>query len=148
MASTNWQPPAYSPDTGLFYAQENNGFNIVYLTDPDPRGSMGLGGKLVAGVGSGGNALAAIDPKTGKKVWRHPWPGGGGGGPGLLTTAGKVLFTGDGNGNFVAFDAANGKLLWHTRIGGISNAPQTYMLDGRQYVLVAVGDTLYAFTLY
>ena len=43
---TNWQPSAYSPDTGLFYAQENNGFNFVYLTDPDPRGSMGLGGKL------------------------------------------------------------------------------------------------------
>ena len=145
---TNWQPSAYSPDTGLFYAQENNGFNIVYLTDPDPRGSMGLGGKLTSPVGSGGNALAALDPKTGKTVWRHAWPGNGGGGPGLLTTAGKVLFTGDGNGNFVAFDATNGKPLWHTRIGGISSAPQTYMLDGRQHVLVAVGDTLYAFTLY
>ena len=145
---TNWQPPAYSPDTGLFYTQENNGFNIVYLTDPDPRGSMGLGGKLVAGVGSGGNALTALDPKTGKKVWRHPWPGGGGGGQGLLTTAGKILFTGDGNGNLIAFDVANGKPLWHTRIGNISNGPQTYMLDGRQYLLVAVGDTLYAFTLY
>ena len=72
---TNWQPSAYSPDTGLFYAQENNGFNIVYLTDPDPRGSMGLGGKLTSPVGSGGNALSAIDPKTGKNVWRHPWPG-------------------------------------------------------------------------
>jgi alcohol dehydrogenase (cytochrome c) len=145
---TNWQPASYSPDTGLFYTQENNGFNIVYLTDPDPRGSMGLGGKLTSPVGSGGNALTAIDPKTGKKAWRHPWPGGGGGGAGLLTTAGKVLFTGDGNGNFIAVDATNGKPLWHTRIGGISNGPQTYMLDGRQYVLVAVGDTLYAFTLY
>jgi alcohol dehydrogenase (cytochrome c) len=145
---TNWQPSAYSPDTGLFYAQENNGFNIVYLTDPDPRGSMGLGGKLTVPVGSGGNALVAMDPKTGKKVWRHAWPMNGGGGPGLLTTAGKILFTGDGNGNFVAFDAAAGKPIWHTRIGGISNAPQTYMLDGRQYILVAVGDTLYAFTLY
>ena len=44
---TNWPPPAYSPDTGLFYVHEHNGFNIVYLTDPDPRGSMGLGGKTV-----------------------------------------------------------------------------------------------------
>ena len=51
---TNWPPPAYSPDTGLFYVNENNGFNILYLTDPDPRGSMGLGGKAVAGVGIGG----------------------------------------------------------------------------------------------
>jgi alcohol dehydrogenase (cytochrome c) len=145
---TNWQPPSYSPDTGLFYTQENNGFNIVYLTDPDPRGSMGLGGKLTSPVGSGGNALTAIDPRTGKKVWRHPWPGGGGGGQGLLTTAGKVLFTGDGNGNLIAFDAGDGTPLWHSRIGNISNGPQTYMLDGKQYLLVAVGDTLYAFTIY
>ena len=41
----NWEPPAYSPDTGLFYVTERNGFSIFYLTDPDPRGSMGLGGK-------------------------------------------------------------------------------------------------------
>jgi alcohol dehydrogenase (cytochrome c) len=145
---TNWQPPAYSPDTGLFYTQENNGFQMLYLTDPDPRGSMGLGGKMAVGVGSSGNALSAIDYKTGKIVWRHPWPGGGGGGAGLLTSAGKVLFTGDGNGNFVAFDATNGKPLWHSRVGNISNAPQTHMLDGRQYVLVAVNDSLYAYALY
>ncbi len=144
----NWQPPAFSPDTGLFYTQENNGFQLLYLTDTDPRGSMGLGGKVAVGVGSAGNALSAIDYRTGKAVWRHAWPPGGGGGAGMLTSAGKVLFTGDGSGNFVAFDATNGKLLWHTRIGNISNAPQTYMIDGRQHVLVAVNDTLYAFTLY
>ena len=69
---------------------------------------------------------------------------GGGGGGGVLATAGDVVFTGDGGGNFVAFDATNGKPLWHARIGSISNAPQTYMVDGRQHVLVAVGDTLYA----
>jgi alcohol dehydrogenase (cytochrome c) len=144
----NWQPPAFNPDTGLFYTQENNGFQLLYLTDPDPRGSMGLGGKLAVNVGSGGNALAAIDYRTGKKVWRHAWPAGGGGGAGMLTTAGGVLFTGDGSGNFVAFDAAKGKPLWHSRIGNISNAPQTHLLDGRQHVLVAVGDMLYDFVLY
>jgi alcohol dehydrogenase (cytochrome c) len=144
----NWQPPAYSPDTGLFYTQENNGFQMLYLTDPDPRGSMGLGGKLAIGVGSAGNALTAIDYRTGKKVWRHEWPFGGGGGAGMLTSAGRVLFTGDGNGNFVAFDATNGKPLWHSRIGNITNAPQTHLLDGRQYVLVAVNDTIYAYALY
>ena len=47
-----------------------------------------------------------------------------------------------------AHDPANGKPLWHSRIGSISNAPQTYMLDGHQYVIVAVGDTLYTYTLY
>jgi alcohol dehydrogenase (cytochrome c) len=58
------------------------------------------------------------------------------------------VFTGDGSGNLVAFDATNGNPLWHTRIGSPTNGPQTYALDGKQYVLVAVGDTLYAFTLY
>ena len=42
----------------------------------------------------------------------------------------------------------NGKPLWNTRLHGVSNAPETYMLDGHQYVMVAAGDTLYAFTLY
>jgi alcohol dehydrogenase (cytochrome c) len=45
-------------------------------------------------------------------------------------------------------DAANGELLWHTHIGNISNAPQTWEVDGRQYLTVAVGDMLYSFVLY
>jgi alcohol dehydrogenase (cytochrome c) len=65
----------------------------------------------------------------------------------LLTTAGKLLFAGDGAGNFGAHDAGTGKPLWHTRIGSITNAPQTYMLDGRQYVIAATGDSLWAFVL-
>jgi alcohol dehydrogenase (cytochrome c) len=143
----NWQPPAFSPDTGLFYVHEQNGFNMLYLTDPDPRGSMGLGGKLRVGVGELENYLAAIDYRTGKAVWKHQYPGGGSN-AGMLATAGRVVFTGDGSSNFVAFDATNGKILWHTRIGGITNAPQTYMIDGKQHILVAVNDALYAFTLY
>jgi alcohol dehydrogenase (cytochrome c) len=147
---TNWPPPAYSPETGLFYVHERNGFNLLYLTDPDPRGSMGLGGKAVSILPSAPSYLTAIDYKTGRVAWRHQFPGvtGGGGAGGLLATAGGLLFTGDAGGNFVAFDAANGKPLWHSRIGTITNAPQTYAIDGRQQVLVAVGDTLYAFALY
>jgi alcohol dehydrogenase (cytochrome c) len=142
---TNWPPPAYSSDTGLFYINEHNSFNILYLMDTDPRGSMGLAGKQASQVGSAGNYLTAIDYKTGKAVWRHSYPGGGGGG--LLATAGRLVFSGDGSGNFVAFDATSGKPLWYSRIGAISNAPETYMLDGHQYVLVAVNDALYAFAL-
>jgi alcohol dehydrogenase (cytochrome c) len=100
----------------------------------------------VFGLGSGGDFLTAIDPTTGKIGWRHRLYGGGGGG--ILTTAGGVLFTGDGSGNFAAFDQKDGKPLWHSRIGNISNAPQTYIVDSRQHVLVAVGDTLYAYVLY
>ena len=145
----NWEPPAYSPDTGLFYVPERNGFSIFYLMDPDPRGSMGLGGIEQANVGSGGSFLTAIDPKTGKIAWRRPYPGGGnGGGGGLLTTAGGLVFSGDASGNIVAYDSASGKPLWHSRIGNVTNAPQTYMVDGKQYLLVAAGDTLYSFTLY
>ena len=66
----------------------------------------------------------------------------------MLTTAGGLVFTGDGSGNLVAFDAATGELRWNTRIGNISNAPQTYSIDGRQHVLVAVGQQLFAFVMY
>jgi alcohol dehydrogenase (cytochrome c) len=150
----NWEPPAYSPVTGLFYVTERNGHSIYYLTDPDPRGSMGLAGKEEVFVGNTGNFLTAIDPLTGKVVWRRPYPsaGGtgmyGGGGSGLLTTAGKLVFGSDNGGNFVAWDAVTGAPIWHTHIGDVTNPPITYMLDGRQYILVATTDTLFAFALY
>ena len=144
----NWEPPAYSPDTGLFYVSEKNGYSLFYLTDTDPRGSMGLGGKQEDEVGDGGSYLTAIDYKTGKAAWRHSYYGAGGGGGGLLTTAGGLLFAGDGSGNFMAHDASNGNVLWHTRIGEVSNPPQTYLLDGRQYIICATGETLWAFVLY
>ena len=67
---------------------------------------------------------------------------------GLLSTAGRLLFGNDGGGNFVAYDPAIGKPLWHAGLGAnTSNGPQTFMLDGRQYVVVAANDTLFAFTL-
>jgi alcohol dehydrogenase (cytochrome c) len=69
-------------------------------------------------------------------------------GSGMLTTAGNLLFAGDLAGNLVAYDPVDGKILWHSHLGQVSNAPETYMLDGHQYILVAAGDSLYAFTLY
>jgi alcohol dehydrogenase (cytochrome c) len=144
----NWQPPTFSPQTGFLYVAEKNSYSIFYLTDTDPRGSMGLGGKQEDDVGTGGAFLTAIDYKTGKIAWRHPYYGGNGGGGGLLTTAGGLLFAGDGSGNFMAHDVTNGKVLWHTRIGRVSNPPQTFMLDGHQYVICATGDSIWAFLLY
>ena len=51
-------------------------------------------------------------------------------------------------GSVVAYDAVTGKPLWHSRIGEVTNPPITYMLDGRQHILVAAGDSLYDFALY
>jgi alcohol dehydrogenase (cytochrome c) len=144
----NWEPPAFSPETGFLYVPEINSFSLFYLTDLDPRGSMGLGGREEAEVGSGGSFLTAIDYKTGKAAWRHPYYGRGGGGGGVLATAGGLVFAGDGAGSLVAHDAANGKPLWNTRIGEVTNAPQTYELDGHQYVIAATGDMLWSFMLY
>jgi alcohol dehydrogenase (cytochrome c) len=144
----NWEPPAFSPDTGLFYVGEDNIYSIFYLLDTDPRGSMGLGGKLESRAGTGGSFLTALDYKTGKAAWRFKYEGGAGGGGGVLATAGKLVFAGDGAGNIVAHDAYTGKPLWHSKIGRVTNPPQTYLLDGRQYLLVATEDTLWAFVMY
>ena len=43
---------------------------------------------------------------------------------------------------------ASGKPLWHSRIGNVTNATETYLVDGRQHVLVAAGDALYSLALY
>jgi len=145
-SATNWPPPAYSPDTGFFYLPENNSLSVRYLIDPDPRGSMGLGGTQGGGGVSTGGSITAMDPATAKIVWRHELPGGGGA-SGMLTTAGRLLFAGDGAGNIVAFDPANGKPLWHSRIGNVSNAPETYLLDAKYELRVAAGHMLAAFTI-
>jgi alcohol dehydrogenase (cytochrome c) len=111
---------------------------------------MGLGGVDRITIGSAGSFLTAIEPKTGKIAWRQQYPGAfeGGGGGGLLATAGRLVVGGDAGGNIVAWDAASGKPLWHSHIGNVTNPPITYMLDGRQYLLVAANDTLYAFSMY
>jgi alcohol dehydrogenase (cytochrome c) len=113
---------------------------------------MGMGGVSRGGQVSLGSSIRAIDYQTGKVVWEHSFETGqgllGAIGTGLLNTAGKILFAADQGENLVAFDAEHGKPLWHSRLHGVSNGPETYMLDDHQYVMVAAGDTIYAFTLY
>jgi len=139
---TNYPPPSFNPESGLFYVPERNSLRISYLIDPDPRGSMGLGGTMGGGGVSYGSYIDAIDYRTGEVVWRHENEGSAG----LLSTAGGLLFSGDGQ-NLVAYEAKSGKALWHSRIGATGNAPETYMLDGKQYVLATGGDQLFAFVL-
>jgi alcohol dehydrogenase (cytochrome c) len=140
--ATNWQAPSFSPDTGLFYVGTNRSYSMYYLTDTDDH-PEGWGG-LDSNAGSDGSALLALDYRTGKTVWRHEWPSGSGI-TNNLSTGGKLLFTSNGS-NLVAFDAASGKILWHTTLmAAPTGGPITYMLEGKQYVLVAAGDSLYAF---
>src|SRR5437016_3831274 len=93
----------------------------------------------------GKGMLEAIDYQTGKVRWSHDL--GGGASAGVLTTDSGLTFTGDSEGNVLALRTADGKTLWHSRIGHVTNSPITYELDGRQYVLVASGGTLYAWAL-
>jgi alcohol dehydrogenase (cytochrome c) len=147
---TNWMPPSFNPETGLFYVNATRGYSVTYLTDtsPDPEGYGATGRQLWSE-----HLLEAIDYKTGDVKWSHPYSsastlGGGLGGPGILTTAGKLLFTGDYNGNLIAFHPEDGKILWHfPMLHNLGNGPETYMLDGRQYLIVGGGDTLFAFAL-
>ena len=142
---TNWPPPSYNPDTGLFYVNAARGYSIAYLTDTDeqPEGYGGRGGGLITEA-----VLEALDVKTGNISWSHAYPSGtfGTSFSGILTTAGKLLFTGDPSQNLIAFDPASGKILWHYHLAqNVSNGPSTALLDGRQYLIVGAGDTLYAF---
>lgn len=140
---TNYPPPAFSPDTGLFYVHEQNSLRISYLMDPDPRGSMGLGGTGGGANLSWGTNIVAIDYKTGKIVWRKEINGGS---AGLLSTAGGLLFLSDGP-NVEAWDAATGRGLWYSQIGGLSSPPETFLLDGKQHLLAAGAGALYMFVL-
>lgn len=146
--ASNWMPPSFDPDTGLFYVQATRGYSVNYLYDTDdhPQGYGGGGRSLWSQ-----RQLEGIDYKTGKVAWAHGYPtegGGGLGGPGILTTAGKLLFTGDYSGNLVAHDPATGKILWHfPMLQSLGNGPSTYMLDGKQYVVAGAGDTLFVFAL-
>ncbi len=142
---TNWFPPSFNPETGLFYVQAHEGYSVAYLTDTDDE-PQGYGGNTSGGYLQG--ILEALDVKTGRVRWSHAWPSRGPGVGGILNTAGKLLFTGDNAHNFIAFDPAKGGILWHAGLGAtVSNGPMTYQLDGKQYVVVGAGDTLYCFSL-
>jgi alcohol dehydrogenase (cytochrome c) len=140
---TNYPPPTFSPDTGLFYVHEQNGLHIDYLMEPDPRGSMGLGGTSGGASFSFGSDLDAIDYKTGKVKWRHDLTEAA---VGETSTAGGVLFLSN-SGGIEALDAATGRALWHSEIGPLSSPPETFLLDGKQHVLATGASGLYMFVL-
>ena len=148
MGATNWPPPSYDPQTELFYLNGTEGYGMAYLydTSENPEGYGGGGG----GGFDMRSALFALDVRTGNLRWKHEHSGGRGGAGisgGILTTAGHLLFTGD-SGNLVAFDPGTGRILWHQQlVNSPTNGPSTWMLNGKQYIIVGAGDSLYALTL-
>ena len=143
--AANWPPPSFSPDTGLFYVNATDAYSVYYIYDDEDK-PEGWGGNDRGGWSQ--SAMKAIDYKTGKIRWSHTWEGNGGPRSGVLSTAGNVVFAGDMQSNFVAFNATTGKILWNANLGtGLSNGPITYELDGKQYVVVGAGDMLWGFVM-
>jgi alcohol dehydrogenase (cytochrome c) len=150
--ATNWYNPSYSPETGLFYIPAWENTSTIYLKDTEPPEFHS--GQTFSGAfprNQQGDeifaAVRALDPKTGDKKWdfklSSPSTEGG-----IMTTASNVLFAGGRDGQFVALDARDGKLLWETNLGpSVSAGPMTYAVNGKQYVSVQAGNNLYTFTL-
>jgi alcohol dehydrogenase (cytochrome c) len=146
--ATNWMSPSHSPQTGLFYVTAREQCD-TYYANPQPyregRLFFGSTNHAVPGEHRWG-ALRALDPTTGELKWEFKTfrPSSSG----TLATAGGLVFTGDREGYAFAVDAKTGKLVWKAYTGGAVNAtPITYSIDGRQYVAVASGSTLFSFGL-
>ena len=135
-----WSPMAFNPKTRLAYAA-NLHQPMTYHVEASkyPGGKLWLGGafKVVPSEKQWGR-LAAVNIDTGKMVWKvdteQPLIGG------VLATAGNLVFNGEGNGLFRAFDARTGKKLWEYQAGAGVNAPAvSYMVGNKQYIAVAAG---------
>jgi alcohol dehydrogenase (cytochrome c) len=145
--ATNWMSPTYDPQTKLFYVTAREQCD-VFSTAPQPydAGHAYYGSAYFPNEDAEPfyGALRALDLKTGKAVWewKHVSPTWSG----VLSTAGGLVFTGDAEGNFIALDAKSGKALWHFQCGAsVYSSPMTYAVDGKQFVVVAAGSTLYGF---
>ncbi len=153
-----WSPMATDPGLHLAYAI-NLEQEMTYTVDssPYPNGKLWLGGAFtnVPGGIQAGN-VTAVDYDTGKIKWqvKTPQPMIGG----ILATGGGLVFTGESNGWFKAYDAKDGKVLWKFQAGaGVNAPPSSYMVGGKQYIAVAAGgnvqvdsrrgDSIVAFTL-
>jgi alcohol dehydrogenase (cytochrome c) len=145
IGAKNWMPMSYDQQTGLVYIPTINLCMDMEGIDPEyKRGAFYLGvnfdlGK--SGPGGHGGGIKAWDPVAQKEVWFNkdelPYTGA------TMSTGGGLVFHGDLKGWFKALDAKTGKTLWKFNAGsGITAAPMTYTLDGKQYIAVVSGRTL------
>ena len=135
-----WSPMAVNPELGLTYAVNLHQPMTYHVeSSPYPGGKLWLGGafKVIPTEEQFGN-VTAVDYNTGKIAWqvKTPLPMMGG----ALTTAGGLMFTGEGDGWFRAYDAQDGKVLWSFLAGaGVNAPPSSYSVDGKQYIVVGAG---------
>jgi alcohol dehydrogenase (cytochrome c) len=139
---TNYRSPSVDTREGLFIVSAQDSYG-VYFFKPE-HGDYGWAGADYNIWGKG--LLKAIDYQTGQIKWTKDLYGGAAG-AGVLTTTTGLLFTGDSAGNAIALRTRDGATLWHSGIGRVGTAPVTYELDGRQYVLIGGGSSLFAFAL-
>jgi alcohol dehydrogenase (cytochrome c) len=163
---TNWYSPSFSPQTGLLYVStwdnysqySSKGEAGVWRQDQHYTGLATSSGPSVASQRvrrippafrkeeEGYGAVRAIDPQSGEKKWDFKMVDYTE--SGVLSTASYLVFSGGMEGNFFALDARNGRCVWKVGLGGtVSSGPITYSVDGRQFVAVAAGGALYAFSL-
>jgi alcohol dehydrogenase (cytochrome c) len=164
---TNWYSPSYSPRTGLFYVSAWEEYASVFVKEAQQyeEGRRFVGGRPTSPIPGGQNVpslrrgpinvwteaaghgeVIALDPRTGTKKWKFPMTDVTD--SGILTTATDLLFAGGREGYFHALDARTGALLWKANLGGqVASGPMTYQVDGKQYVAVAAGHSLFAFAL-
>jgi alcohol dehydrogenase (cytochrome c) len=139
LGGKNWQPMSFNPKTGLVYIPANNvGMDLKSADVSFQRGYPYIGTELGIIYPDKPGEYIAWDPVAKKKVWsidqKFPLAGGG------ATTAGGLLFFGNIEGTFNAVDAKTGKILWQTKTtSGITAAPMTYEIDGKQYVAIVEG---------
>ncbi len=135
-----WSPMAVNPDLGLSYAVNLHQPMTYHVeSSPYPGGKLWLGGafKVIPGSEQFGN-VTAVDYNTGKIKWQKktPLPMMGG----ALATAGGLVFTGEGDGWFRAYDAESGDVLWSFFAGaGVNAPPAAYSVDGKEYIVVGAG---------
>ena len=148
---TNFWPPAYDPTTRTFFVNAREACMTFYSWKPEykagERFTGGAGQRVPANILPVYGALRAIDPVTGDRKWEFKYinPSTAG----LLTTASGLIFSGDAEGNLLALDSRSGKLLWRYQMGAPlhGTSPVTFMLDGRQFLVVPAGTTLMAWAL-
>ncbi len=138
-----WSPIATNPELNLAYAINLHQPMTYHVENAAyPQGKLWLGGafKVIPSEQQAGN-ITAVNYNTGRIRWqvKTPQPMIGG----ILATAGGLVFAGEGNGRFRAYDARDGKVLWSFNAGaGVNAPPSSYAVDGKQFVVVAAGGNV------